>query len=228
MKTPTEKAMEALREHMVQTRHDAVEEIKDGMRERIHELADDIFEKHIVLNKQTRQQVEPRDCDLMKPISDSGWYQHDIIELLKRNEDDALEQMAWIAEPENAPDGCAPEDRFTRDPPGFPIPSTCLPVGRDQYVKVVEELGRSSLAQEAVLRRAFEYLQTVPEVVDQETAAQEAQSIAKVKHLAYTQWVREAKKAQHIYTLLMGGRESGVHDRTMGHFQQQAADMDMD
>ena len=227
MKTPTDKALEALRESMVQTRHDAVEEIKDGMRECIHDLADHIFEKYIIIDKRTQQPVNDEDCDLMAPISDSEWYQHEILELLKRNEDDALEQMAWVVEPEIAPDGCTPEDRFVADPLGLPIPSTCLPVGSHQYIQGIEELGRASVAQEDVLRKAFKYLQTMPNVVSQETAAQEAQAISKVKHIIHTQWLRAAQKAQHVYTLLMRGRGSGMEDLATSMVQQHVTDMDM-
>jgi hypothetical protein len=227
METPTDKALEVLRESMVQMRHDAVEEIKDGMRECVHDLAGHIFEKYIVIDKQTQQPVNEENCDLMASISDSEWYQHEILELLKRNEDDALEQMAWIAEPEIAPDGCAPEERFVADSLDFPIPSTCFPVGSHQYIQGIEELGRTAVEQEDVLRKAFKYLQTMPNVVSQEIAAQEAQAISKVKHLIHTQWLREARKAQHVYTLLMRGRGNGMEDLATTMAQQQMAGIDM-
>lgn len=227
MKTPTKRAMDFLKNSMVQMRHDAVEEIKDGMRTCIDHCAENIHERYIVIDRQTQQSVELKGRDLMNTISDSEWYQHEILELLKQNEDDALEQVAWIAESEDAPTGCAPDERFTLNLPDQPIPTTRLPVGRDQYIQGIEELGKSSLAQDVVLRRAFEYLKQVPTVVDQETAAREAQSIAKVQHLVHNEWVREARKAQYVYGLLMRGSGRGVHDQATGALQDQIADMDI-
>lgn len=212
MKTPTELAMDSLKTHMVQARHDAVEEIKDGMRDCIDNCAEDLNKKYYIINRQTHQPVVLRGRELMNTISDSEWYQHGMIELLKQNEDDAFERMTWIVEPEHVPTECLPTNRFSAGRPEVPIPATCLPVGRDQYIRGIEELGKSSLAQEAILHKAFRYLQKIPEVVDRETAAQEAQSIAKVKHFVHSQWVREREKAHHMYVLLMKGRGRGLDD----------------
>ena len=201
--------MDDLRESMVQMRHDAVEEIKEGLRDCIDEVSTEIFEKYIIYDIQTGQEVELEGTDLMEMISDSEWYQHKIIELLKRNEDDALEQMTWIAESGDAPQGCAPDERFISDPFDRPISASCLPVGREQYITGIESLGHPLLAQEDFLRKAHAYLQTIPKVTDELTAAQEAQAIAKVKHMLGVRWLHEARRAQHIYKLLMNGRGQG-------------------
>lgn len=225
METPTEKAMDALKESMVQMRHDAVEEIQDGMRQYIHDLAHNLFEKFIIVDRQTGQPIGPEELNLIQPISDSEWYQHEILELLKCNEDDALEQMTWIVEPKSAPEGCAPEDRFDSFR-HLSVPLTRPPVGRDQHMSIIEDLGRSVPGQEDVLRKAFEYLQTVPDVVNEELLIQEAVSIAKVRHLLNTKWVRETLKADDLFKIFMKGRGTGVDERDMGILQQQAANMD--
>lgn len=71
MKTPTDKAMDDLRESMVQMRNDAVEEIKEGLRDCIDEVSTEIFEKCIIYDTQTGQEVELEGPDLMEMISDS-------------------------------------------------------------------------------------------------------------------------------------------------------------
>ncbi|XPT03164.1 hypothetical protein M3J09_012265 [Ascochyta lentis] len=227
MKTPTEKAMNNLKESMVQMRHDAVEEIKDGLRACIDECADHIYEKYEVTDRQTRQPVVLEGCKLMETISDSEWYQHGMLELLKQNEDDAFEQMTWIVEPEDAPVGCTPTDRTTADPPSTMILTTCLPVGRDQYMRGIEELGKASLAQHAILHKACQHLQTIPDVVNYDTAAQEAHSIAKLKQFIHTQWVAEARKAHYVYGLLMRGRGRGIDCQATSVLQQQMAHMNL-
>lgn len=98
MTRPAEKATDSLREYMIQTRHDTVEEIKDGLRDLIAEFIDDISDKYIIFDKQTGQRVESSNLRLMDYFSDSEWYQHGVIELLKRDEDDALTIMGEMVQ----------------------------------------------------------------------------------------------------------------------------------
>lgn len=103
---------------MVQRRHDSVEEIKDGLRDCISELASNISDRYIIFDRKTRQEVEPRFSNLMEQISDSEWYEHEIIELLKRDEDDSIELMTQlVTELEDTPEACACEERNTETVP---------------------------------------------------------------------------------------------------------------
>ncbi|KAJ4345006.1 hypothetical protein N0V95_005997 [Ascochyta clinopodiicola] len=223
MRLSAEKAMNDLKEYMVQMRHDAVEEIKDGLRVCIDSCADHICEEYDVIDKQTRKPVELKGSILMEAISDSEWYQHGMIELLKRNEDDAFEQMTWILEPRKA----APTDDTTTGLPRNAMLPACLPVGRDQYIQGIEQLNKATLAQHEILHKAFQCLQMIPDVVNYETAAHEAHDIAMLKQFMHTRWVAEMRKAHHMYALLMRGRGRGMGDQVTGVLQQMA-DMELD
>lgn len=216
MISPTEIAMESLKNDMIQKRHDAVEEIKDGIRNRIDDFAEHINEKYHMFDKRTQQLVELQGRELMDTISDTEWHRHEILELLKQDEHDALKQMSWTIEPEIAPTQYAPFRRFSanRTCPTTSIPTTGLPVRKTQYIQGIEKLGELSLIQDNILQKAFRYLQKIPKVVNDETAAQEAQCIVKVKHFLHTQWVREMEKVHRMYVLLVKGQ--GVGGRAMG------------
>ncbi|KZM23865.1 uncharacterized protein EKO05_0011450 [Ascochyta rabiei] len=216
MKSPAKKAMDDLKEYMVQMRHDAVEGIQDGLRTCIESCVDRICEEYDVIDKQTRKPVELKGFDLTETIRDSEWYQHGIIELLIRNEDDALEQMTWIAKLEDA----APTDETTTDLPRNTTLPTYPPVGRDQYIQGIEQLRNATLTQQTILHKAFQCLQMIPDVVNYGTAAHEAHDIAMLKQFMHTQWVAEMRKAHHMYTLLMRGHGRGMGDQAAGALEQ--------
>lgn len=211
----TSKAMDALKDSMVQMRHEAVDEIKDGMRQYIHDLTHDLLENFTIVHKWTGRQMEREGLNLTKLLSDSEWYKHEILELLKRNEDDALEQTAWIVEPDSAPEGCAPEHRFGVFQHGS-IPLMRGLGDRDQHLRIVEELGKTLLGQECILREAFGYLQAAPDVYSAETALQATMATAKVRNLLQFDWMRQTQKARELYRMFMGGRGACVGEEDLG------------
>ncbi|KAJ4369361.1 hypothetical protein N0V86_009193 [Didymella sp. IMI 355093] len=204
------KAFRVLKEGVVQKRHDTVDEIKDGFHKCMLEFEDDLNEKYIIIDRKTGQSVHHGQLDLISIVEGSEWWRFKIIELLKADEDEALEQMSWIAEPKSAPDGFAPEDRYLSMVPEDPLPDLCPPVGRDRYIEMIRELGYVSLAQAELLRRAIEYLQKAPAAAGEGNVAQESDRIARVKHFLRDKWAGQNRKARHFYTLLLNGRGSGT------------------
>jgi hypothetical protein len=221
------KAFRVLQEGMVQRRHDTVDEIKDGFHECMLEFEDNLTEKYIIINRQTGQSVHHGQLDLINIVEESEWWRFKIVELLKADEDDALEQMSWIVEPESAPDGFAPEDRYLSMAPEDPLPDLCPPVGRDRYIEMIRELGHVSLAQAELLRTAIEYLQEAPAAAAEGNVAQEADRIAKVKHFLRDRWAGQNRKARHFYMLLLNGRGTGTDDFNMKILQRNIAHLEL-
>ncbi|KAF3037499.1 hypothetical protein E8E12_005972 [Didymella heteroderae] len=227
LETPTAKAFNSLSELMVKMRHESVEAIKDGFHSIILEFEHELNERYIITDRQTGRSVHYGQLDLMRIIGETEWWNYGIIELLKLDEDEALEQMSWIAEPELAPDGWAPEDRYLSMISEEPLPDLCSPVGRDSYIDMIKGLGGVSLAQTDLLRLAIEYLQKVPTITSQGNVAQEAKSIARVKHFLRDRWAGQNRKARHLYTLLMNGRGSGIDDLDMKILQRKIAHLEL-
>jgi hypothetical protein len=229
MDAATQKAMNKLADQTAQMRHEAVDEINVRIWELISEIARDISENYIVLDKQTDEPVELSTRDLNDMIDDSAWgqWQHKMIELLKFNDDVTLDRMQQIVESQHASHEHAPTNQPTQHPRSTPIRPSGVPVGHIQCINILDALGRISSSQQAVLRSAIDYLAAVPAVVDQSTAAQEAQAIANMKHLIYAQWAAEASRARHIFSLLMWAHGNGFDDPATDTIQELLTGMDL-
>jgi hypothetical protein len=226
MDTATKKVMA---DQMARMRHEAVDGINEHIRELISEIAEDISKNYIVLDKQTDEPVELSTRDLSDMIDDSSWgqWQDGMIELLKFNDDVTLNRIQQIVESQHASNEHAPTNQPTQHPRSTPSRPSGVPVGHIQCINVLDALVRISSSQQAVLRTAIDYLGRVPEVVDQSTAAQEAQAIAKMKHFVYAQWTAEARKASQIISTLMWAHGNGLDDPATDTIQELLTGMDL-
>jgi hypothetical protein len=220
MTAPTKEAMNRPKNNITEMRYQAGNEIWDEVETNASTCANYINDRYSIIDKETGQPVVISSREL---VECGTWHHHEMTTILKQFEDDAFEQMTWAVEaeePENTT--CEHLDNLST------VEWTSAPVGRDEFITEIEKLGKSSLAQEAILHRAFKYLQTIPDVTCQETATQEVQSIAKVKHYIDSEWVAEGRRAFHVYQLMMKGRGQGFDKRDTNKLQRQTMAMEMD
>lgn len=227
LETPTAKAFAALSELMVKMRHSSVEDTQNGFHSIILDIEHELNERYIITDRQTGRSVHHSQLDLMRIVGETKWWNCDISQILKLDEDDALEQMSWIAAPEEAPPGCAPEDRYLSIISQEPLPDRRLPVGRDSYIEMLKELGGVSLAQTNLLRATIDFLQEVPAAASQGNVRQEAERIARVKHFLRDYWAGQNRKARHLYTLLNNGRGSGMDGSNMRILERKIAHLEL-
>ncbi|KAF3039851.1 hypothetical protein E8E11_003732 [Didymella keratinophila] len=183
LETTTAKAFNALSELMVEMRHQSVEDIQSGFHSIINDIEHEFNEKYIIADRQTKRSVYHSQLDLMRTVGNTKWWNCDIAQILKLDEEDALEHVSWIAAPEDAPPGCAPEDWYLSIIPQESLPDLPSPVGRDSYIEMLRGLGEISLAQMERLRKTIEHLLGVPAAASHGNVGQEAESIARVKRL---------------------------------------------
>ncbi|KAJ4314672.1 hypothetical protein N0V94_006353 [Neodidymelliopsis sp. IMI 364377] len=205
MTTPTKEAMSRLKNNMTEMRYQAGNEIWDEIETNASTCANYINDRYSITDKKTGQPVVVSSREL---VECGTWHHHEMTTILKRFEDDAFEQMTWAVEAEESENTI-----YGHLNNASTVEWTSAPVGRDEFIAEIEKLGKSSLAQEAILHRAFKYLQTIPDVTCQEAAVQEVQSIAKVKHCIDSEWVAEGNRAFNIYLLMMKGRGQGFDRR---------------
>jgi hypothetical protein len=229
MDTATKKAMDIVADQTAQMREEAVGEISDRVSELVNEIGKYISENYIVLDKQTDELVDLSTRILICMIGDDEWYQwqQGMTELLEFNDDVTLDRMQQIVESQHASDEHAPTNQPTQHLRSVPVQPAGIPVGRIQCINVLDALCRTSIAQQVKLRSMIDYLNTVPEAVDQNTAAQEALAIARMKNFVHDQWVPEAKRAHHIFSLLMWAHDSGFADPAVGTIQGMLTGMDL-
>jgi hypothetical protein len=215
MDTATKQAMGVLIDQTAQMRHEAVGEISDRVPELINEIAVYISRNYIVIDKQTDEKVGLCTHKLMGMIGEDQWgeWQHGLTELLEFNDDVTLDRMQQIVE--------------SQHPRSAPVRPTTVPVGRIPCINVLDALVRISNSQQAILRSAIDYLGRVPEVVDQNTAAQEAKAIAKMKHYVYAQWTAEARKASQLISMLTWAHGNGLGEPATDTIQELLAGMDL-
>ena len=163
----------------------------------------------------------------MRTVGNTKWWNCDIAQIPKLDEEDALEQMSWFAAPEDAPPGCAPEDRYLSIIPQEPLPDLLLPVGRDSYIEMLRGLDEISFAQTELLRKTIEHLPEVPAAASHGNVGQEAESIARVKHFLRDYWAGQNRKARHLYTLLLNGRGSGIDGSNMRILEEKIAHLEL-
>jgi hypothetical protein len=227
LETPTAKAFKALSELMVKMRYQSVQDLQNGFHSIINDMEYELNERYIITDRQTGRSVHHSQLDLIRIVGDTEWWNCGIAETLKLDEVDALEQMSWIAEPEEAPTGCAPEDRYLSIVYQKLLPDRGLPVGRDSYIVMLKELSEVSLAQTNLLRTAIEFLQRLPAAASQGNVRQEAERIVRVKHFLRDYWAGKNKKARHLYMLLLNGRGSGTDGLNMRILEEQIAHLEL-
>ncbi|KAF2995577.1 hypothetical protein E8E13_004387 [Curvularia kusanoi] len=96
MNPATQKALDALQNSMVQSRHDAVDEIKEFFEDCIRDIAFELSDKYFVLDRQTNRPVELTWRDLMSNVQGSEWWEFGMIARLKYDEDFNLDRMHTI------------------------------------------------------------------------------------------------------------------------------------
>lgn len=227
LETPTPKAFNALSELMVKMRYQSVEDIQNGFHSIINDIEHELNEKYRITDRQTNRSVHHSQLDLIRIVGDTDWWNSGIAETFRLDKEVALKQMSWIADPENAPIGCAPDDRYLSMASQDPLPDLPLPVGRDSYIEMLKELGEASIAQTNLLRTAIEFLQRAPAAASHGNVGQEAERVAMVKHYPRDYWAGQNQKARQLYMLLLNGRGSGTDGSTMRLLEENIAHLEL-
>ena len=218
-------AMNELSQQMAQMRNQAIGETSDHILELLDNIADKILKHYIVLDRQTNVAVQLSDHNLLMMIDNDAWgqWQLGLTELLRFNDDVTWDRMDTLLDTllsQQASDQLAPTNQPAQHQ-SIPVRPAGAPIGRTQSINVLERLYQTSFRQQAVLRSAIDYLRTVPEVVDPNTAVLEGQAIASVKNLVHAQWGEESRRAHQDFSLLMQAQSIGVNGSAVGTIQGQ-------